>query len=502
MQEAERAREFYARLRRPMEATHRLAAVLVGGGFLAAAVALALLAGVHSFSLATAALYVLAIAAAGHVRFDVGAGFTVPTQVVFVPMLFALPPSVVPLLVPLALALGMSPGIVRGEASPSWLLTTLGNSWFAIGPALALVLADVHSPNGHWGVLIAALAAQFACDFAASAARERIYGGPGIRELVEEYRPVYAIDLALSGLGLAVAFSTVATHSELALLLIAPLFGMLKFFSHERHVRLQQLAELNDAYQGTALLLGDVVEADDAYTGEHCKGVVRLSLDVAAAINLGADRMRNVEFGALLHDVGKIAVPKEIINKPGKLDEEEWAIIKTHTIEGQRMLETIGGFMSEIGRIVRASHERWDGSGYPDGLRGEQIPLEARIVSACDAFNAMTTTRSYRKAMSLEDAAAELERCAGSHFDPDVVRALLGVVSLAPLAVETEFAGQATAGSPAPCKSEPAVTEGERERDELAGVPDATARRASALREVVASNRTSRDGRRAPRRVA
>src|ERR1019366_7385174 len=100
----------------------------------------------------------------------------------------------------------------------------------------------------------------------------------------------------------------------------------------------------NDAYQGTALLLGDVVEADDAYTGEHCRGVVRLSLDVAAGLGLDADTQRNVEFGALLHDVGKIAVPKEIINKPGKLDDREWAIIRTHTIDGQRMLEQIGGF--------------------------------------------------------------------------------------------------------------------------------------------------------------
>ncbi|MHB8235047.1 MAG: HD-GYP domain-containing protein, partial [Solirubrobacteraceae bacterium] len=151
----------------------------------------------------------------------------------------------------------------------------------------------------------------------------------------------------------------------------------------------------------------------------------------------------NVEFGALLHDIGKITVPKEIINKPSELDEREWAIIKTHTIEGQRMLETIGGFMSEIGRIVRASHEHWDGSGYPDGLREDAIPLEARIVSTCDAFNAMTTTRSYRKAMAPADARAELLRCAGTQFDPDVVRALLAVS-------ETSAPVGQPAASPAP----------------------------------------------------
>ncbi len=173
-----------------------------------------------------------------------------------------------------------------------------------------------------------------------------------------------------------------------------------------------------------------MVEADDTYTGEHCKSVVRLALDVAEDLELDADRKRNVEFGALLHDVGKIAIPKEIINKPGKLDDREWAIVKTHTIEGQRMLETIGGFMREIGHIVRSSHERWDGGGYPDSLSGEAIPLEARIVAVCDAFNAMTTTRSYRVAMSHADAIAELERCSGSQFEQRMVASLARVLAL------------------------------------------------------------------------
>ena len=120
-------------------------------------------------------------------------------------------------------------------------------------------------------------------------------------------------------------------------------------------------------------------------------------------------------------------MPDEIISKPGKLNEHEWAIIRTHTVEGQKMLERIGGFMRDIGRIVRASHERWDGCGYPDGLSGEAIPLESRIVAACDAFNAMTTTRSYRKAMGAPAAVAELLRCSGTQFDPQVVDALVRI---------------------------------------------------------------------------
>ena len=270
--------------------------------------------------------------------------------------------------------------------------------------------------------------AQFVCDFTANAVRERLLHDITLRELLAEVRQVYALDLALSPLGLAIAFATSPVQSQWSVLLIAPLFGVLRLFSQERRARLEQLIELNDAYQGTALLLGDVVEADDSYTGEHCKSVVRLALEVSRELGLDADERRNVEFAALLHDVGKIAVPKEIINKPGKLDDREWAIIRTHTLEGQKMLERVGGFMREVGEIVRSSHERWDGGGYPDGLRGEQIPLEARIVSCCDAFNAMTTTRSYRRAMTVDAALAELIDNAGTQFDRRVVDALVRVV--------------------------------------------------------------------------
>jgi len=308
--------------------------------------------------------------------------------------------------------------------------------------------------------------------------RERLFGDLNIRELGQEYRPVYAIDLALSPLGLAVAFCASAVNSQLAILMVMPLFGVLQFFSKERRERLQQMALLSDAYQGTALLLGDVVEADDSYTGQHCKSVVRLALDVATELRLDSERKRHVEFGALLHDVGKIAVPKEIINKPGKLDEREWAVVKMHTVEGQRMLERIGGFMRDVGIIVRSSHERWDGSGYPDGLRGEEIPLEARIIAICDAMNAMTTTRSYREAMPLDVAREELERCSGSQFDPRVVSALLRVLDRAEALEQTRgLAGKPPAAERAPTEIERAKREraereleSEREREFVTGL--------------------------------
>jgi putative nucleotidyltransferase with HDIG domain len=199
-------------------------------------------------------------------------------------------------------------------------------------------------------------------------------------------------------------------------------------FARERRDRLQSLLELGNAYRGTALVLGDVVEADDGYTGEHCKSVVGLSLAVADRLALTAEQRRNLEFGALLHDVGKIAIPKEIINKPGKLDVQEWTIIKTHTVEGQKMLDRVGGFMRDVGLIVRSHHERWDGAGYPDGLATEAIPLEARIISCCDAWNAMRTDRAYRKALPYEDARAELQANSGTQFDPRIVDALIQLV--------------------------------------------------------------------------
>jgi putative nucleotidyltransferase with HDIG domain len=407
-----------------MSLAERRGELLVGGGFACAALALALAGSTtRSLSLPLAALYVLALAAAGHIRIDVGSGFTVPTQAIFVPLLFAVPVALAPLLVASALALGMLPAVLTQRISPSRLLTVPANSWFALGPALVLRLTGEPAPDAAVGVLLLALLAQFVGDFTASAIRERLCDGITIRELAGEVREVYLIDLALAPLGLAVALA--ATHHRWAVLLIAPLFAILRLFSKERRARLEQLIELGDAYRGTALVLGDVVEADDAYTGEHCKGVVRLALDVADELQLDAPQRRNVEFGALLHDVGKIAVPKEIINKPGKLDEREWEIIKTHTIEGQKMLERVGGLMREVGGIVRSSHERWDGGGYPDGLRGAAIPLEARIISTCDAFNAMTTNRSYRRAMPLAEALAELRANAGTQFDPQVVDAVV-----------------------------------------------------------------------------
>jgi putative nucleotidyltransferase with HDIG domain len=261
------------------------------------------------------------------------------------------------------------------------------------------------------------MAAQVVVDAAIVIAREhftfRVW--PGLQPLLW----VALVDALLAPIGFLAARAG-PDHAG-GWLLVLPLLGLIAVFARERKARVEHAIELGRAYRGTTLLLSDVLEADDEYTGTHSWGVVSLALEVADAMRLSPDQRRNVEFGALLHDVGKIAVPKEIINKPGPLTDDEWLVIKTHTVEGQRMLERVGGVLGEVGRIVRSSHERWDGTGYPDGLRGDEIPIESCIVSCCDAFDAMTTDRSYRRAMPLERALEELADGAGTQFHPRVV---------------------------------------------------------------------------------
>jgi putative nucleotidyltransferase with HDIG domain len=155
--------------------------------------------------------------------------------------------------------------------------------------------------------------------------------------------------------------------------------------------------------------------------------VAVLCASVGEALGLDADSMRSLRYAALLHDIGKIGIRSEILTKPDRLTHPEFDEIKQHAVLGARMLEQIP-FFRDVHPLVRSAHERWDGGGYPDGLAGEQIPLGARIVCACDAFHAMTSDRPYRAAMSLPEARDELTLSAGSQFDPRVVEALLSSI--------------------------------------------------------------------------
>jgi HD-GYP domain-containing protein (c-di-GMP phosphodiesterase class II) len=401
----------------------------VGGALLFVAVAVPL--AVFSSSTRSLSPVVLAISAgaylcAARVTFPVGSAWTQPTQLVFVPMLFVLPTTAVPLVVAACSLLTLWSPALQGRLSLTRVAGRVGDSFYALGPAVVIVLAhQQHFAWKHWPVLAFALAAQFAFDTGSGFARtwfaERV---PPSQQADMAW--LYLTDAALSCTGILIAAAAVQ-HRGLILMSL-PLISLLWLFARERQERLDAILELSTAYRGTTLLLGDIVEADDGYTGMHSRDVVDLSLAVSDALGLDPTRRRTVEFSALLHDVGKIRIPKEVINKPGSLNEDEWALIRRHTIEGEAMLRQLGGKLASLGRVVRSSHERWDGTGYPDGLRGLEIPIEARIISACDAYSAMTTDRPYRPALEAEDALAELRGAAGSQFDPDVVAALEGLL--------------------------------------------------------------------------
>ncbi|HEX5620150.1 MAG TPA: HD-GYP domain-containing protein [Solirubrobacteraceae bacterium] len=407
------------------------AEIVVGVGLLAAVVALFFLDTAPRSTSPLVFAEVAALLSLSHsAKIDLPFAWTSPVQLALVPALFLLPAWLVPVAMITAVVIARIPEVVKGETPAARLLLAPGNAWFTVGPAVVLVLAGNPGPQDVALVTaLAMLAAQIGSDFAISSLFTLLTRLVTFREQVSESLWVYGIDVALAPVGLMAAVA--AEASPAYLILMAPIFGVLAIFARERRTRLTQMSELNGAYRGTALVLAEVVDADDAYTGMHTRDVVELSVAVADHLSLDEHRRRNVEFGALLHDVGKVAIPKEIINKPGPLNDDEWVVMRTHTVAGQRMLDRVGGFMREVGAIVRGSHERWDGGGYPDGLAGAEIPLEARIIAACDAYNAMTTTRPYREAMDPAAAAAELQRCAGSQFDPDVVDALLAVADTA-----------------------------------------------------------------------
>jgi PAS domain S-box-containing protein/diguanylate cyclase (GGDEF)-like protein len=178
---------------------------------------------------------------------------------------------------------------------------------------------------------------------------------------------------------------------------------------------------------GLSALLA-ALDARDHYTGEHSEAVVQLSGAVADALGLDADARAEVEQVALLHDIGKIGIPDSVLQKRGPLDELEWELMRQHSVLGSRIVASIGS-LAHLAPAVRAEHERYDGSGYPDGLTGEEIPLASRIILATDAFHAMTSDRPYRARMPLGDALRELEAHAGTQFDPAVVAALVRIVA-------------------------------------------------------------------------
>ena len=196
--------------------------------------------------------------------------------------------------------------------------------------------------------------------------------------------------------------------------------------------------QLEQSYLETVTSLLEAMSAKDTYLYGHSHNVATYASAIAEELGFSLEKIRRLVYGCELHDLGKIAVPDSILMKAGPLTKEEFEIVKTHPTWGARILQPITS-MKDITEMVHQEHERWDGTGYPQGLKAERIRLEARIIAVADALDAMISQRPYRQSVTIEKASQELARCAGSHFDPKVVDACLRAIrsgKLVPLAEE------------------------------------------------------------------
>ena len=193
----------------------------------------------------------------------------------------------------------------------------------------------------------------------------------------------------------------------------------------ERTARLQHAYRiLKKTHLDSVKVLAEAIDAKDPYTRGHSDRVKRMSLKIAMKMGFSEDRIESLEYGALLHDIGKIGIKDEVLQKPGPLSPEEYQYIQEHPLIGVKIVEGVEFFQDKI-PMIRHHHEHFDGSGYPDGLAGEAIPLEARIITVPDAFDAMTSLRTHRGVMPLQDVLTEFEKCRGKQFDPQVLEIFL-----------------------------------------------------------------------------
>ncbi len=210
--------------------------------------------------------------------------------------------------------------------------------------------------------------------------------------------------------------------------------GIVKIIAAESAVALQNfqlLQEQQDNYLNTIITLASAIDARDPYTYRHSQDVAKYSLRIAQELRLPMELIHNIRQAALLHDIGKIAIPDAILQKTGELTDEEYAKIKIHSGKGEEIVKSLP-FLQETAKIMRHHHERFDGKGYPDGIKGTDIEIGARILAVADSFDAMTTNRLYRAALTLEDAKKELIKNKNTQFDPNIVDCLLEILEKDP----------------------------------------------------------------------
>lgn len=229
-------------------------------------------------------------------------------------------------------------------------------------------------------------------------------------------------------LGVARLYSEGFSDSERALLettAVSAGQALERLWARDERTRL--IAQLKEALVGTAETLANALEAKDNYTASHASEVAALAVDLGRELGLGEEGLEQLRYGAIFHDIGKIAIPDAILNKPGPLSDPEREAMMRHPEIGAEIIAPIPFLSDEVRAMVRHDHEHFDGSGYPDGLRGDQIPLGARIILVVDSYHAMISDRPYRAAMPKEEALAELARSAGTQFDPRVVGAFVRI---------------------------------------------------------------------------
>jgi diguanylate cyclase (GGDEF)-like protein len=234
------------------------------------------------------------------------------------------------------------------------------------------------------------------------------------------------------GFAITASYGAVAIPEEAAVATDALLVADQRMYAHKNSGR------ATARRQSTDVLTRALAERHPGLEG-HLGGVAHLAEAVARHLGLEGEALDHVRVAAELHDVGKVAIPDAILNKAGPLDDDEWAFMRRHTLIGERIVAAAPA-LGQVARLVRSSHERWDGAGYPDGTAGEDIPLGARVVAVCDAYDAIVSDRPYRAARSTEEALEELDRCAGTQFDPAVVAAFVAVLAADGRADELTFA--------------------------------------------------------------
>jgi len=186
--------------------------------------------------------------------------------------------------------------------------------------------------------------------------------------------------------------------------------------------------ELEHSYMQAVLTLANAVDAKDTYTGDHSQRLTHMALQIGEELGLTSLEIESIRYGAILHDIGKIGVPDGILNKPARLDEDEWIVMRQHPVIGERILAPIPRLQG-ASRIIRHHHERYDGKGYPDGLAAEEIPIGARILTVVDSYSAIVDKRVYKDARTQAEAIAELNKNSGTQFDPRVVDVFLRLLS-------------------------------------------------------------------------